>query len=104
MNHVGADGRLVEHAVTVSASSPAHERLRGIVVAGTGGGSCSDRLSAALQSAQQQGVLVWRSTRATWGSVRSVSHERFKGVPWSPVKARVAMMLDILTGRASASR
>jgi len=104
MNHVGADGRLVENAVTVSASSPAHERLRGIVVAGTGGGSYSDRLSAALQSAQQQGVLVWRSTRATWGSVRSVSHERFKGVPWSPVKARVAMMLDILTGRASASR
>ena len=99
MNHVGADGWLVQHLLAGSATSPAHERLRGIVLAGTGGGSCSERLAEALQLAQQQGVWVWRSTRATWGMVRPGSNDRFIGVPWSPAKARVAMMLDLLIGR-----
>ena len=99
MNHVGADGRLVQDLLTASSLSPANERLRGIVLAGTGGGTCSERLAGALQQAQAQGVLVWRSTRATWGMVRAGPSDRFTGVPWAPVKARVAMMLDLLTGR-----
>jgi L-asparaginase len=103
MNHVGADGWWVQQLLMVSASSPAHERLRGIVVAGTGGGSCSERLTAALLQAQAQGILVWRSTRATWGTVRSGSKDRLTGVPWSPAKARVAMMLDLLIGREGAA-
>jgi hypothetical protein len=31
--------------------------------------------------------------------VRAGPNDSFNGVPWSPVKARVAMMLDLLTGR-----
>lgn len=104
MNHAGADGRLVRDLLAGSASLPARDRLRGIVLAGTGGGTYSEGLSAALQQAQQQGVLVWRSTRATWGMVSTVAHERFTGVPWSPVKARVAMMLDLLVGRVPMRR
>lgn len=99
LNHAGADGRLVHDVLRASISAPSAERLRGIVLGGTGGGTCSERLSSALQQAQQQGVVVWRSTRATWGRVRSTEGELFRGVPWTPVKARVAMMLDLLVGR-----
>jgi L-asparaginase len=99
MNHAGADGRMVLDVLAACAASSDAQRLRGIILAGTGNGTCSVRLSEALQQAQQQGVRVWRSTRATWGVVRSTAGETFTGVPWSPVKARVAMMLDILTGR-----
>lgn len=102
-NHAGADGRLVQDLLTSMETSPSNERLRGLVMAGTGGGGGSQQLVAALQRAQQHGVLVWRSTRATWGTAKSAPHERFTSVPWSPVKARVAMMLDMLIGRVGAT-
>jgi L-asparaginase len=100
LNHAGADGRGVMAWLTSSAASPDTSAVRGIVLAGTGQGTCSERLDLALQQAKAQGVLVWRSTRATWGLVKAVSGEAYTGVPWSPVKARVAMMLEVLTGRA----
>lgn len=99
MNHAGADGRLVSALLAQSASSVGVDRLRGIILSGTGQGTYSERLGVALRQAREQGVKVWRSTRAAWGLVRPVTGEVFPGVPWSPVKARVAMMLDFLTER-----
>ena len=99
LNHVGADGRVVKALMDQSATEPHPHKLRGIVLAGTGQGTCSERLSHALQAAHQQGVRVWRSTRAAWGSVHPREEEVFTAVPWSPVKARVAMMLELLSGR-----
>jgi L-asparaginase len=99
MNHAGADGHVVRDMVNAASTTPGADRLRGIVVAGTGSGTCSERLMAALLQAQDQGVVVWRSTRATWGRARSLPSDVFTGVPWSPVKARVALMLDLLLAR-----
>jgi L-asparaginase len=99
MNHAGADGRVVRDMLMATSTTPSADRLRGIVVAGTGSGTCSERLMVALQQAQDQGVVVWRSTRATWGMARSLATDVFTGVPWSPAKARVALMLDLLLAR-----
>ena len=96
-NHAGADGQGVQALLTMSTPLPA--RVRGFVLAGTGQGTYSERLGLALRQAVQQGVRVWRSTRAAWGSVHSTPVDEFRGVPWPPVKARVALMLDLITGR-----
>jgi L-asparaginase/Glu-tRNA(Gln) amidotransferase subunit D len=69
------------------------------VLAGTGQGTYSERLGQSLKEARGQGVRVWRSTRAIWGVVRSADTDEFRGVPWTPAKARVAMMLDLMVGR-----
>ena len=104
MNHAGADGLLVSALLGSGPSSDNAPSVRGIVLAGTGQGTYSERLGAALKQARAQGVMVWRSTRATWGVVRPVAGEEFPGVPWTPVKARVAMMLNLITGRVRATR
>jgi L-asparaginase len=97
LNHAGADGSLVQ---ALLASPPTQaRRLQGMVVAGTGQGTYSERLGQALKQAREQGVRVWRSSRAVWSVVRSSDTDEFRGVPWSPVKARVAMMLDLMVGR-----
>jgi len=100
MNHAGADGRIVQALLMQSAGMDDQTRLRGIVLSGTGQGTCSERLAEALKQAQSQDVVVWRTSRATWGGVRTNPGESFRGVSWSPVKARVALMLHLLTGRA----
>jgi L-asparaginase len=104
MNHAGADGALV-HALldaVESQTSPGvgARALAGIVLAGTGQGTCSARLHEALRRAKSMGVLVYRSTRALLGKAAPRADEEFVSVPWTPVKARVAMMLDGLSGRA----
>ncbi|MET0384017.1 MAG: asparaginase, partial [Burkholderiaceae bacterium] len=60
-NHAGADGRLVDAAVAAGA--------RGIVVAGTGHGTTSARLEAALDRARGAGVRVRRASRCAFGPV-----------------------------------
>jgi L-asparaginase len=104
-NHAGANGDLVKALLassTACAPAPAGvtgEPLFGIVLAGTGQGTYSDALGQALKQAQAQGVRVHRSTRALLGAVQPRDDEVFVSVPWTPVKARVAMMLDGLCGR-----
>lgn len=89
MNHAGATGSLVQGLLAQGVS--------GIVVAGTGNGSVSALLEAALLQAQAQGVWVWRSTRCASGQVLPHAGDRLpdaQGLP--PVKARVRLMLDLL--------
>ncbi|MFL6697784.1 MAG: asparaginase, partial [Vitreoscilla sp.] len=59
LNHAGADGRLVDAAVASGAA--------GLVVAGTGHGSISVRLEAALARAREAGVRVTRASRCAFG-------------------------------------
>lgn len=89
MNHAGADGSIVEALV-------AHG-VDGIVVAGTGNGTVSEPLAAALRQAQARGVAVARSTRCPAGVVQPHAKQPFpdKG-GLSPVKARIAMLLELL--------
>jgi len=92
-SHADADGSLVRALMAPGASRP----LRGIVVAGTGNGTVHEALTDALNAAQIQGVRVVLATRCARGRV--VPHA---GLPFehsaglSPVKARLALALDLL--------
>jgi L-asparaginase len=91
-NHAGADGRLVDAAVASG--------TRGLVVAGTGHGTTSDRLEAALARASDAGVAVRRASRCAFGPVlpggggiRPVGDAVGE---LSAVQARVALQLELL--------
>ena len=92
-SHADADGSLVRALMAPGASRP----LRGIVVAGTGNGTVHQALTDALNAAQANGVRVVLATRCARGRV--VPHA---GLPFehsaglSPVKARLALALDLL--------
>ncbi len=89
MNYVGASDALVQALVD--------QGVRGMVVAATGNGTLHHALQAGLLKAQAAGVRVVRSTRCVDGRVLPLPGDAIadsKGL--SPVKARVALMLDLL--------
>ena len=88
MNHVGADGSIVRALLA--------QGVDGIVVAGTGNGTLSNALEAALREAQGQGVRVLRSTRCDAGPVMDMADALPTAGTLSPVKARVELLLDLL--------
>lgn len=90
MNHVGADGTVVQALRAVG--------IDGLVVAGTGNGTLSASLDAALRDAQSAGVQVWRSTRCDAGPVMDLPGLLPSAGALSPVKARVEMILALLAG------
>jgi L-asparaginase len=97
MNYVGATGATVRALCNWQSSGVAP--VRGLVVAGTGNGSIHTDMEVALREAQAQGIRVVRSTRCTWGQVVSVSslgNEFPHSNGLSPVKARIALILDLL--------
>jgi len=88
MNHVGADGAIVRALLT--------QGIDGIVVAGTGNGTLSKALEAALREAQVAGVEVLRSTRCDAGPVSALAGALPSAGALSPVKARVELLLGLL--------
>lgn len=89
MNHAGASGRAVDALV--------REGVQGLVVACTGNGTIHHDLEAALVRAQNAGVRVVRSTRCAEGQVLPKPGDVLPASQGlSPVKARVALMLDLL--------
>ena len=89
MNYTGASGTIVQ-ALTAAG-------VQGLVVAATGNGTLHHALEAALEQAQHAGVKVVRATRCANGKVIPISGAMFpdsQGL--SPVKARVAMVLELL--------
>lgn len=95
-SHAGASGALVRAMCAVTAADTAP--VRGIVVAATGNGTLHQDLEAALYEAQSQGIRVVRCTRCTQGQIVStdVSAHGFPHMGFSPVKARIALMLDLM--------
>ena len=87
-NHAGADGTIVRMLVA--------QGVDGLVVAGTGNGTLHHALEAALVQAQGQGVRVRRTTRCADGVVLPAPGDQLPHVPLSPVKARVALMLELM--------
>ena len=85
LNHAGADGALVRCLVANSALQPP---LRGLVIAGTGGGTVHQQLGAALHWAQQQGVRVEIASRV--GPVRGGPDDGLNAV-----KLRVRLLLEL---------
>jgi len=88
LNYAGADGRIVQALLAAG--------VDGIVAAGTGNGTLSTALEAALREAQARGVRVLRSTRCDAGPVMDLSGLLPSAGALSPVKARVELILALL--------
>ncbi|MDR7267552.1 L-asparaginase [Pelomonas saccharophila] len=88
MNHAGADGAVVR-ALWASG-------IDGLVAAGTGNGTLSRGLDAALREAQAGGVRVVRSTRCDAGPVMELPGLLPSAGALSPVKARIELILALL--------
>lgn len=89
MNYVGAGGDVVRALVASG--------VRGMVLAGTGNGTAHKELEAALRAAQAVGIRVIRATRCASGRVLSVPGDPLEDSQGlSPVKARIALMLDLM--------
>ena len=89
MSYAGASGSIVEALV--------EQGVRALVVAATGNGTLHHALQTALLKAQAAGVKVLRATRCVNGRVLAMPDDAIpdsRGL--SPVKARVALMLEIL--------
>jgi L-asparaginase len=93
LNHSQASGSIVRALLADPAN--ATDPLRGIVVAGTGNGTLSAPLQAALLSAQNQGVQVLRASRCAWGGVTATAHDGLPCTALSAAKARVQMVLQL---------
>lgn len=96
MNYVGATGATVR-ALCATREGDA-QPVRGIVVAGTGNGTIHADLEAGLREVRGQGVRVLRSTRCAQGCVvpGAAASEWPHSEGLSPVKARIALMLDLM--------
>jgi L-asparaginase len=95
MSYAGVSGDLVRG---LCAPVPLTPPVLGLVVAGTGNGTLHLELEAALRDAEQQGVRVVRASRCAQGVVVQGMVEggfaHSHGL--SPVKARIALMLDLM--------
>ena len=106
INHAGVDGRVVDlllqacrGSADTAGDDPTSSGVQGLVVAGTGNGTVHADLQAALLRAKAAGVQVWRTSRCAFGHVMAVpgGDEALPGAgDLSPVKARVALMLQLL--------
>ena len=95
MNYAGASGAMVQALVA--------QGVQGLVLAGTGNGTMHHDLEAALMQAQADGVRVVRATRCVNGRVLPKPGDLLPdSQALSPVKARVALMLELLTAQRSA--
>jgi L-asparaginase len=96
LNYAGASGFIVDGLLQVG---PQTDSLRGLVVSGTGNGTIHQDLMAALWRAKSNGVRVVRSTRCAFGRVLSTEKSEFEDSSGlSPVKARIALMLELIGG------
>ena len=94
MNYAGAGGFMVDAMLAHAGNGS--DRLRGLVVAGTGNGTLHHDLEASLLQAQATGVHVVLASRCSYGRVLPRSDAQFpdsRGL--SAVKARVALMLEL---------
>jgi L-asparaginase len=92
MSHAGAGRGVVDALVG--------QGVDGLVVAATGNGTVHHELEAALLQAREQGVRVVRATRCAEGVILARPQDRLAAAgSLSPVKARIALMLELLGER-----
>ncbi|MEW6560448.1 MAG: asparaginase [Pseudomonadota bacterium] len=91
MNAAGVDGAVVRCLLESRSLQPP---LRGLVIAGTGGGTVNRELEAALQEAEARGVAVKVASRV--GPVRGGDDDGL-----SAVKLRVRLLLELAVADAT---
>jgi L-asparaginase len=106
-SHAGTDGRLVDLLVCENEVGDPADRLRGLVIASTGNGTVHRALQAATLRAQEVGIAVLRATRCAGGRIVGPPGEegiapggsaRLRNAnDLTPVKARIALMLELMT-------
>lgn len=95
-SHAGASGALIDLLLEARAAGKA-EPVRGLVLAATGNGTVHHALEAAALRAQQAGVAVLRATRCASGRILPRPDDRLRDAgALTPVKARIALMLELL--------
>ncbi len=97
MSYAGASAAMVDALVSGG--------VRGLVVAATGNGTLHHELEAALLQAQAAGIEVVRATRCVDGKVLPKPGDTIpdsEGL--SPVKARISMMLRLMSRQIATAR
>lgn len=98
-SHAGAQGLLVDALVHARQSGGA-QSVDGLVLAATGNGTLHHALEAAALRAQAAGIAVLRATRCAQGRILGTPHAMIRDAgALTPVKARVALLLELLTAR-----
>ena len=93
LSHAGATAAVVDALLSASGATP----LRGLVVAATGNLTVQASLQKSLERAAQQGVAVCLASRCVWGGAVPVGVQPgTPGSELSPLKARIALMLDLM--------
>lgn len=101
-SHAEARGTLVD-ALLEERRRGAAEPVQGIVLAATGNGTLHHALEAAALRAQAEGVAVLRATRCAEGRILPRPDQRLRDAgALSPVKARIALMLELLAAGPAA--
>ena len=113
-SHAGATGWMVDLMVRASGEATAEnavDRLHGLVIASTGNGTVHRELTAAALRAQAAGVAVRRATRCASGRIVEAREDvpadadgtaRLRSADaLSPVKARIALMLELMESPAT---
>lgn len=93
-SHAGATPWLIRALMQADPGAPP---LRGLVVAGTGGGTVHAAWAQVLADCMATGVEVWISTRCCSGRLKSENSLMGQKVPWTPAQARVGLMLTLIT-------
>ncbi|MGJ7499148.1 asparaginase [Variovorax sp. ZT5P49] len=93
MSHAGASGAVIDALLQSGGADPVH----GLVLAATGNGTLHHALEVSALKAQDAGVAVVRATRCTNGRILPKAGDQFRDAgALTPVKARIALMLELL--------
>lgn len=94
LNHVETSPKLIQALLDAG--------VDGLVVAGTGNASISQVMKESLLTAQTKGIEILLSSRCNQGPVVNTVHHAFKTASeLNPSKARVALILDLMSKRQS---
>ena len=101
-SHAGADGAMLKAMLSAQVTRALEmSPLKGVVVAATGNGTVHHRLEEALWAAHALGVRVVVVTRCALGQVEGTPFDaQAAGLGLSPVKARIALMVELLLAAA----
>ncbi len=101
LSHAGASGAIVDSLVREHAVGGT-DAVQGLVLAATGNGTLHHALEAAALRAQAAGIAVLRATRCSNGRILPKPGDALRDAGGlSPVKARIALMLELLTRQPS---